>query len=356
MTDTDSSWKKVALQMGLSTEKALDRIKNNASRFFGADYPLRIQVYKAFGTPTHITVFGRILNCRAPEASDVDSIWANLHASFKRFETDEVPGALVSLNYGSMSESVHTDEEGYFSFDLDSPPIKDRLSTDISVQLTVLYEDETASIHTPVKLVNDNAKLGVISDIDDTIILTQASSLVKMIKLTLLESSETRVAFEGVPEFYRALEAQGAPFFYVSSSPWNLHQFLLDFMTLNNIPTGAMFLRDFGLGENKLIAGTHKAHKIEAIESILASTDNLSFILSGDSGQRDPEVYAEVVRRHPERIKAIYIRDVSGAARDNEVQLLIDEVNALGVDMLLVPDTGAAAGHAAARGFISKGL
>jgi phosphatidate phosphatase APP1 len=176
-----------------------------------------------------------------------------------------------------------------------------------------------------------------------------------MIKLTLLESSRTRVAFEGVSAFYRALEGRSNPFFYVSSSPWNLHQFLIEFMELHCIPTGAMYLRDFGLDETKLIAGAHKTHKLDAIERILNFTGSLKFILAGDSGQRDPEVYAEVVRRHPKRILAIYIRDVSDVARDGEVQLLIEEVNSFGIDMLLVPDTRAAARHAAEQGYIDEG-
>jgi phosphatidate phosphatase APP1 len=180
MTTTNTSWKKAALKIGLDSERALDLIKDNVSRLFGADYPLRIQVYQAFGTLEKVTLFGRILKCKAPEASDIDSIWSNLHAAFQRFETDEVPEALVSLSYGTLNESVCTDEEGYFSFELNTPSLKSSSTSEIIVHLSVIHEESTASTTTPVRLVNEEAKFGVISDIDDTIILTQASSLIRM--------------------------------------------------------------------------------------------------------------------------------------------------------------------------------
>ena len=102
------------------------------------------------------------------------------------------------------------------------------------------------------------------------------------------------------------------------------------------------------------MAGTHKMHKVGAIEQILDLTGELPLVLVGDSGQRDPEVYADIARRYPKRIRSVYIRDVTGANRDRNIQILIDELHLLGIDMLLVPDTRAAVVHASANGLIEE--
>src|SRR5690606_1902175 len=76
------------------------------------------------------------------------------------------------------------------------------------------------------------------------------------------------------------------------------------------------------------------------------------FVLIGDSGQEDPEIYREAVRRHPGRVKAVYIRDVTPGARDADVRAITEERAGEGVEMVLVRDTVEAARHAAARGLI----
>ncbi len=175
-----------------------------------------------------------------------------------------------------------------------------------------------------------------------------------MMRLTLLESATTRVAFDGVAEFYQALHEGGNPFFYVSSSPWNLYEFLTDFMRLNQIVPGPLMLRDFGIDETKFIAGSHQQHKLEQIRSVIDLYPTLPFILCGDSGQDDPEIYATITDEYSDQIRAIYIRDVSDRWRNASIQLLIEHLKMKNVDMLLVPDTLAAATHALAQGFIQN--
>ena len=125
-----------------------------------------------------------------------------------------------------------------------------------------------------------------------------------------------------------------------------------DFMALKGIVAGPMLLRDFGLDESKLVAGPHLGHKLRAIRSVLDRNPDLPFLLIGDSGQHDPEVYRTVVAEYPGRIRAVYIRDVSEAARDRVVDEIADTLAESDVDLLLVPDTLAAAHHAAKHGWI----
>ena len=200
-----------------------------------------------------------------------------------------------------------------------------------------------------------DAQFGVISDIDDTVLQTGATSLRSLAKQVLFGNAYTRLPFEGVAAFYEALGRGSAgtrnPLFYVSSSPWNLYDVLTEFMALNRIPLGPILLRDWGVSATELLPTTHGEHKRAAIRQILETYPKLPFILIGDSGQEDPEIYHEVVHDFPGRILGIYIRDVADAERRESVQKLASKLKADGSTLMLTQDTAAAAEHALAQGW-----
>lgn len=202
------------------------------------------------------------------------------------------------------------------------------------------------------------AEFGVISDLDDTVIQTDAANLLRMLRVTLLESAATRIPFEGVARFYRALQAGPTgqahnPIFYVSSSPWNLYDLLSEFLELQQIPAGPILLGDFGFDETKLIYAPHQQHKLEQIRRIFDTYPSLRFVLIGDSGQKDPEIYWEIVRADPSRVLAVYIRDVTSPERDAEVHEIARKVASSGVEMSLVTETEQAIAHAVRSGWIA---
>ena len=201
------------------------------------------------------------------------------------------------------------------------------------------------------------SEFGIISDIDDTIVRTGATNPLTMVRMVVLSNPHTRLPFEGVGAFYDALrkgpDGEGYnPLFYVSSSPWNLYDMLIDFMNINGIPLGPIFLRDLGLEPDHLISNGHHEHKMKQIRTILEAHPDLPFVLIGDSGQEDPEIYREVVQAYPGRIKAIYIRDVTLEERATAIRLLVKELEASKVELVLAADTVAAATHAIEHGLI----
>jgi len=352
--DEIDGWKPLLHALGASAEDALDRVRQRFERRFRPDRRLHVVAFRGFGNRRAGSLSGRVLAYREPPDPDPGSLWHNLQQSYRRFETDEVPGVLVRATVdGAAPVEVRSDDEGYFSVDIEVPPDVEGTRLPVTLALPE-HEDAVVDGSAEITLPGADARFGVISDIDDTVLVTEATSILKMMRLTLLESSETRVAFPGVAAFYAALHADVNPFFYVSSSPWNLHEFLDDFMAVKGIVSGPMLLRDFGLDRTKLIAGPHLEHKLGAIRSVLDRHPTLSFVLIGDSGQHDPEVYADVVDAYPGRVLAVYIRDVSGDARDRAVGEIAARLDAAGVDLLLVPDTLAAARHAATRGWIAE--
>jgi phosphatidate phosphatase APP1 len=203
-----------------------------------------------------------------------------------------------------------------------------------------------------------DAAFGVISDLDDTVIHTGLSSLLLTARIVVLGNARTRSPFRGVAAFYSALQ-QGVdgsgrnPVFYVSSSPWNLYDVVEEFLDLNSIPVGPLFLRGWGLEPGPLPGGGHAGHKSEQIERLLSTYPEFPFVLIGDSGQQDPEIYRDVALARPDRVRAVYLRDVTSPERDREVHAIAREVSAAGVDLILVPDTLAAARHAVEHGLIA---
>jgi phosphatidate phosphatase APP1 len=199
---------------------------------------------------------------------------------------------------------------------------------------------------------------GVISDLDDTVIRTDATRLITMLKRTLLENARTRLPFDGVAQFYNGLHSGSSggalnPIFYVSSSPWNLYTVLTEFLEHHGIPLGPLTLRDWGISDTGLLPRGHSEHKLAAIRQILDCYVDLPFILIGDSGQEDPEIYRDIVHQYGQRIRAIYIRNVTpDPLRVRSIHELAEEVKGAGSELLLSEDTLASVQHAAERGWV----
>ncbi len=354
-------WGSILANLGYQVERQVDGTKHRFWGRYGRD-ALLIAPYLTYGAKDKLLIKGRVLEDeRLTPAGEGDTAWDNLRNTWKRFESDEIRGARVRVTFGEAVTEAVTDEEGFFELWLpvSLPEAHDYLQ-EVALELLEPLRPSQTEVHfqTEVVVPPPNARFGVISDVDDTVLQTGATDLLSAAKKTFLGNARTRLPFEGVAGFYKALH-QGTdgntnPLFYVSSSPWNLYDVLVEFFELNDIPLGPLMLRDWGLTPDELLPTSHGAHKLGAIQKILSTYPQLPFILIGDSGQEDPEIYHEIVHTHPDRILGIYIRDVSEeAGRKEAVQALAEEVKRDNAELVLVPDTVSAARHAAARGWIA---
>ena len=351
------TWSRRLARLADLAERQLDRVTAP-----GEEGPVHIAFYRGFGTQSLARVNGRILRGvpQHPSAEDATK-WDNLLAAFGRFESDEVPGARVRIEYGAASEECIADHEGYFAAEVAAapPPEEAAAGADWHPVRGSLISPAGPSATGQILIPREGARFGIISDLDDTVIRTGVRRVMRMLASTFLENARTRLPFPGVAAFYHALQApQGgtapSPIFYVSSSPWNLHDYLIEFLQLRGIPVGPLLLRDWGTSRDSLAPPPHHLHKGESIELVFRTYPALPFILIGDSGQQDPEIYREMVIRHPGRVPAVYIRDVTAnPLRAAEVQRLAEEVRELGTAMVLAEDTIAAARHAADHGWIA---
>jgi len=158
--------------------------------------------------------------------------------------------------------------------------------------------------------------ISVISDIDDTIKHSQVTDRTALLSNTFLRAFEPAA---GMAELYRDWARKGAVFHYVSGSPWQLYPPLAEFIRVEGFPGGSFDLKNFRLKDPSSLGllCSQESHKLEAIEPIMAAFPRRRFILVGDSGEQDPEIYAEIARKHPTQVAAIFIRNVTAAKTDD---------------------------------------
>ncbi|NUO01301.1 MAG: DUF2183 domain-containing protein [Saprospiraceae bacterium] len=346
-------------------------VKINLRRMISRGYALlgirfttvpAIIAYRGYGRADQVFLKGRILQNRSIfRSEDKDTAWQNFVKTLRRFNSHEVSGAELEVRIGDNVFEVKSDVEGYFHLEANLPKKLTALKTPwASAQITLRSPSYTSGrLQSPSDLLlPKNAGFGIISDIDDTILKTDVTSLLKlkMLYLTFLKNASSRKAFREVGAFYQALERgpkekSSNPFFYVSNSPWNLYDLLEDFLIINDLPKGPILLRDFGIPYQSNPVG-YKGHKYEHAARIMQTYPHLPFVLIGDSGENDADIYLELSRAFPGQVRAIYIRDVRHIKRSQRVSQLIREV--ADVDIRLIPNYREAALHAADKGLISK--
>jgi phosphatidate phosphatase APP1 len=351
-------WRRVVAGGLHTAEVRFDRFRFALKRRFGLLDPFEILPYRGHGTQRELFLKGRVLEeAGITRPGQDDSTLQNLRNMARRFASDEVAGARVRASFEGIEVEGVANEEGFFDVHLALPESLAGPTRWHPVELELISPPSPGG--GPVRstgsvLVPSGARVGIISDIDDTVVRSSATNVVKMTWIVLLNNAHPRMPFEGVAAFYEALQrgADGReynPVFYVSSSPWNIYDVLEDCLNVHGIPPGPLFLKDWSLG----VLGKHRNHKLGIIRRLLRTYPELPFVLIGDSGEEDPEIYHQAVREHPGRIRAIYIRDVTTAARDAEIRSIAKEVRGLGVEMIPAPDTAVAAEHAASVGLIA---
>ena len=358
-----SSLKILLARSGNRIDTSIDELRNRLRRRLNIGYgPVHILPYRSYGVANQFHVMGRVIEQRTNILiEDDDTWWDNLVNMYRRFNSREIAGVPLRVSYGDDSVDTVTDEEGYFRAKLPlSPPLQFSGWFNATVEITTpgAYGKERITADAEVVVPPGDAHFGIISDIDDTVVLTHATHVLKMARMVFLGNARSRLPFPGVAAFYQALRlgvnGNGSnPIFYVSSSAWNIYDLLIDFLEHNEIPVGPLLLADYGLDQSSFPFASHDSHKVSQIKQILDTYPNLPFILIGDSGQRDHAIYQQVNFDYPGRILAIYLRDVQWLTLDSSKETAKIETLSNGVEVVLAPNTAAAATHAAEHGFIA---
>lgn len=350
---------KILHRLTAGAEEMVDGLLYRVHRFFGTQVPRQIVAYQGYADGEYLHIHGRVLATKARGGPlDDDGWWDNLVNTYRRLNSHEIPGIEVRLFYQDQRLTVVTDEEGYYQVRI---AIRDRAERENLEWLPVLAVAGAVQAEHAILSMPSRAAYAIVSDMDDTVIHTGVTSILLTVKLTFLENAKTRKPLEGIAALYQAFQkgkgdAPRNPIFYVSSSPWNLYDLLVDFLSLNEIPAGPLLLRDLGVDRLKFIQEKGHGHKQEKTLKLMDQFPHLPFILIGDSGQEDSSIYAEITLLRPGRVKAIYIRDVdpgSDSRLDIEVHQAIGKAASAGVPMILAKDSRAISNHAEEIGLLS---
>lgn len=267
--------------------------------------------YIGYGTPSAVVIRGRVLEDKGiAEPHAERSAGENLIESVKTLETDEIPHAVVEVELAGRRFFVRADDDGVLHLEakgLEPPLSPGRHRAEIRVIDGKGRDVRGAAAE--VLVLPDEPGVAVISDFDDTVVQSHVRDRLRLFETALLQNAAQLEPVPGAPEAYQAALAAGArAIFYVSSSPHSFYERIQRFFALKGIPKGPLLLKNFG--EDPLLE--HDRYKLWRISSLLYAFPKMRFILVGDSGERDPEIYREVRARFPDRIAGIVIRRVPG--------------------------------------------
>lgn len=325
---------------------------------------LQIIAFQTYGTNKHLYARGRALEDEEIDLSEKGFL-SLLWNTYKRFETDEIHDTPITITLADKRIiRGRTDNEGYYLIDEtlenlrhlanDEGWLSYRISySDTALKREILHENQFPG---EMLIPSKNADFGVISDIDDTILHTGVVSSLKwrVILNTVFRNAIHRKPLEGAADFYHLLHRgksgkKANPIFYVSHSPWNLYRYLELFLKTNNFPKGPIILRkmsSFGYRKSK----SRMPQKQKEITNILETYLNLRFILIGDSGEYDADIYINIAQSYPNRIAAIYLQSVPDRKRMQRISQLLE--NYKDTPTLIVRKSEEAMVHARQNGFI----
>ena len=336
-------------------DNRFDSLTEQLSQRLMLDGQVHIHPYYGLGNNESIYLRGRVLlDKQIPKAQDEDSYLKNLLNTWQHITSVEIPNARVQAKFGGQTQTFVADDEGFFEVEMANANLADDvLWHPVSLELIDRPDHSPVSTTGQIMIPSPEAEYGIISDIDDTVLQSKATNYLAAATLMFFKNAKTRLPFEGVADLYQALHKNGQnPIYYVSSSPWNLFELLTDFFEYQDIPKGPLFLTDYGFSADQFIKPSHGTHKLEQIEKILNMFPDQKFLLMGDSGQHDPEIYQEVIRRHPTQILACTIRDVTTARRDSQVAQIAAEVNKSGSEMIFAEHSSQILEHAKMKGWV----
>lgn len=304
-----------------------------ANRYYMEKPTPILKVYRGFASKKETHIFGHVLQTVAPQREKITrNPFRNALGMLRRYRVRPAKNEVVVVKINNKLYEERIDSKGFFMFRV---PTFGCERFWVELQLKD-HPEEFEQFELEVK---DPPNI-IVSDIDDTVLVSHSTSLLKKLYLLLTKNYKRRKVFNGIRDFYSRLGGVDNEFFYVSSSEWNLYDFLNDFMAFNRLPNGVFLLQDIKSGLRDIFrsgGGSHQ-HKYHKIKMLLEVYPQSKFLLVGDSGQRDPFIYQQIAEEHPDRIQKIYIRDVRSSRRVS-VRSVAEKLKEVGVSLEIFDDS-----------------
>jgi phosphatidate phosphatase APP1 len=316
-----------------------------------------VKVYHGYGHNNCLTVFGHVFRLSPfPRKTYRQTFIYNSLALLRLFLVKPYACVDVQLEWKGKLYTCKTDNDGFFRFEWEDTEPFERGWKPVLVQ--ALRNNLPIAKAAGRVFIPYETQYIFISDIDDTFLISHSSNLRKRLYVLFTENARSRKPFEGVVRHYQLLAKSGTtadasnPFFYVSSSEWNLYEYILEFTAVNKIPRGIFLLSQLK-GFSQLLKTGQNNHgtKFTRIVRILEAFPNHRVVLLGDSSQQDPSIYEAVVKHFPKQVHAVYIRDVF-ERNQQKVKEVLNKIEAAGVSCLFFKDSAEAILHSVKIGLI----
>lgn len=278
---------------------------------------LTVRVYNGYGQSGRYVIYGHVLGFGPlPRKKFSHNFLKNTAALMRLFMVKPLAGKNLQLRWEGQVFKTVSEDDGFFKIEW---TMNHHLSSGWHPMQVELINDEgsIAATGTGQIFIPHATQIGFISDIDDTFLISHSSNLRKRLFVLFTRNARSRQPFKGVVRHYQALTLAGTtadapnPFFYVSSSEWNLFDYIHEFINVNKLPEGVFLLSQIKKFHQLFKTGQNKhTTKFMRIVRILEHYPTQRFVLLGDSSQMDPEIYASVAQHFPKQVRAVYIRDV----------------------------------------------
>lgn len=276
-----------------------------------------VRVYHGYGHKENMVIYGHVLAGQSfPRNKYSNNAFTNSINLIKLFMVDPLPGVRVHLQWGQQDFYTVTEFDGFFKFEWASATDVEAGWHRVAVHL-LSEEGQVLTTGAGEIFVPHSTQYGFISDIDDTVLVSHSATTGKKLRVLFTKNPRRRKSFADVVKFYQLLALAHTephvpnPFFYVSSSEWNLYQNLNEFFRHNDLPKGAFLLNTIKKWYQLLQTGGSKHEgKLIRVARILHAFPRQRFVLLGDNSQKDPEIYTMIANKYPDRIIAVYIRNI----------------------------------------------
>lgn len=311
----------------------------------------RVIGYTGYGTPSRARVMARVVLRRPPKPGDPEAL-ADAEATeaqldeaeerkrgWRSFVTAPVMDSPVRIELGGTAVTVRTDRSGYFDTVIHGHGLEPGWH---HASITAVNGD---SVHSAVQIVDPQVDFGIVSDIDDTVMVTHLPRMLLAFWNTFIRSQQGREVVPGMAALYRSLlaEKDGAPIFYLSTGAWNTAPTLTRFLWRNDYPPGALLLTDWG-PTNTGWFRSGRQHKADQLYRLMYDFPNIRWVLVGDDGQHDTTIYGDFAEQQPDAVEVVAIRRLTATQHvlSHVLPVATDELLGsnvrAGVPMVKAPD------------------
>jgi phosphatidate phosphatase APP1 len=315
-----------------------------------------LQLYRGYANEEELIVMGHVFK-RTYDYDFQKKNLKNARSIINQFRIKTLENFDIYLKCSNQEIHTKTLDDGYFKFCIP-------LETETNfgwMEYEVSIKDENETITEKGSFIRPHkGKLGIISDIDDTFLISHTQNFFKKIYILLFKNVNDRKVFTDVVPHYQALSSAGRnnkeeenAFFYVSSSEWNLYRFIVKFTKIHNLPRAVILLKDIRRGITDFFMsgrGNHD-HKFDKIKHVLEFYPNLKYVLLGDDSQHDPVLYERICKIFPVTVKAVYIRQ-TGKHQKESTKKIMKNLEALEVSVCYYKNSSEAIMHSKSIGLI----